>query len=781
MPGKARTVPTPIDRPLSRAYLREFTGWSTAHPPGISDPTTLRQMENVVIQADGSVAVRPALRSIFVEDFWLDTSLAVTAVGSMEPFYLNNGTKALLFAVRELVGGGERVGFRIAVYDANTGRYSVHTLDSATAGFTIVPDYASLTFTSATTYVRYVQIDNKIFALSNGDEPMRMFSVGETKKAQLLTSITRPNYDLTDRLTVIHPTAAWIAGPQTTYPTTAETPTTTTLISSTASSNTYNFGYFYTFTNDIGESAPSMLTVVKTQRGLTAWQENAADPAKSADQLVAIPPPGAWNAAVAQGATAWNLYMLTWSDQDSVPVEAVQLSTRAIGSNDRDAYGWMSHTPLVEGRGFSQPLPSAGARYNYTEPSKAAQGLVAGDRLVLVNDRSAAAVIRWSSNQQGSYTDFSAVKGGGFKTLTSGNLFIPACVKLWQNPQSVDTVTVLCLGVDGYSTSYYMAPATINGQSQQVQVMSFEETTATPGTVSPYGCEVLNNALYHPLDVALVKSTASNYNINHKTITDPIRNKWMELRSKGRIVSSQLGNKLFFLVDNPDGEELEDGCMGNEIWVCDTELENVWSRWLIQASSLHRLEVLGKLYLAVIRPEGIFILDDLQTQDDYNNGGQTAQRPIPWLLETNTQGANRAHDAWAHLQQLSVVFGSFQGSVRYGIRGWDSNGKAVEVFKVYRDLRSVDLASRPLPYDVEDYLRVARDLKEWRFFAESVPDAISYGSINVVQYRYTPVSVNIGYEYGSVETFEYARATVNWTQRLSDNGVPMPAIDTRMP
>jgi len=41
-----KKTPAPIDRPLSRAYLREFTGWSTAYAPGLSDPTSLRVMEN---------------------------------------------------------------------------------------------------------------------------------------------------------------------------------------------------------------------------------------------------------------------------------------------------------------------------------------------------------------------------------------------------------------------------------------------------------------------------------------------------------------------------------------------------------------------------------------------------------------------------------------------------------------------------------------------------------------------------------------------------------------
>ena len=47
-----QTIAAPIDRPLSRAYLRKFTGWSTAYPPGMSDPTSLRVMHNCSITAD---------------------------------------------------------------------------------------------------------------------------------------------------------------------------------------------------------------------------------------------------------------------------------------------------------------------------------------------------------------------------------------------------------------------------------------------------------------------------------------------------------------------------------------------------------------------------------------------------------------------------------------------------------------------------------------------------------------------------------------------------------
>ena len=63
MVGAKKQTPPPIDRPLSRAYLRNFTGWSTAYPPGLSAPTSCRQMENVIVSRDKGLSVRPGLRS----------------------------------------------------------------------------------------------------------------------------------------------------------------------------------------------------------------------------------------------------------------------------------------------------------------------------------------------------------------------------------------------------------------------------------------------------------------------------------------------------------------------------------------------------------------------------------------------------------------------------------------------------------------------------------------------------------------------------------------------
>lgn len=800
MATKAK-IPAPIDRPLSKAYLREFNGWSTAYAPGLSDPSTLRVMENCWITREGALAVRPALRSIFALNNWITTNYNARIIGSFESFFLADGTKALLFAIKE-VGGN--VTFRVAVDNGAT--YDVVTLP--TAGF--AGDVASMNFSISTTYVRYLQIDNKIFALpdsTNENDTVRIFYVGEEKRLVAPQEIAYPTWSGADALSVILPDAAWInTASKVTVPTaetaiagTANMPLTGTLIDSDTADNTYNFGYFYTFENELGETPASQMTVRKVKRGWSQWQfqsahanggpsgTNITDATMACDQLVAIIPTAAWNAGVAAGATAWNLYMVAWSDEGNVPVEGTLVASQdlTVSGVTQAKHSWLQHTPVAAAYDITNPLPNGTDRYNFSSPAAASQGYVAGDRIILVNDRQNAAVIRWSSNQLGEYANFSASKGGGYKTLTAGNLLVPASVKLWQNPQSVDTLVVLCRGVDGYSTSYYMAPASVSGLTGSTVIMGFEETTATPGTVSPWGVEVVNQGLYHPLDEQLMKSTASNYTISHKTMTEQISNKWLELLSKQSIVSASMDNRIYYVVHNPDGEPLEEGCMGNELWVLDVAGTNpIWSRWLIQANSLHKLELNEKLYMAVVRPDAIFVLDERAVRDHYSLSGETSERAIPWRMETNTQGANRAHDAWAHLQQVNVTLGNFMGRMRYGIVGHDMHGKSVRVEKITKDLTTVDLTERPLPWDVEDHLLIRKVLKEWRLFAESVVDdsnvvAMSFGSINLVQYRYTPASVNIGYEYGSVETFEYGRAA-----SLSDpatnypNGVPAPYVDT---
>ena len=795
MAGK-KSTPAPIDRPLSKAYLREFTGWSTAYPPGLSDPTSLREMENVQITREGAARIRPALRSVLPADTWLDSNYSSTMVGGFEHFFLNDGTKALLFAARQSSGV---VAFKVAAYNTTTHRFDIKNLTDSGVGFSIPQGGAVLNFSNATTFVKYLQIDNKIFALSDAGEDLRLFSVGATKSARKITPLTRPNWDSADTLTVVHPDAAWINTASKASLPDAETPTANTLISSTGASNEYNYGFFYTFENEVGESSASQITLLKAARGWSQWRflapdasgnpttSGVTDPFMAMDQLVGKLPTAVFSAAQAQGALRWNLYMFTWSDQGAVPVEAVLVGSKDIGPGVPYVQGgWIQATPAVDVSTASAPLPTEDNRYNYSDPSSAGQGLVAGDRLVLVNDRENGALIRWTSNRVGEYTNFTPSKGGGFKTLTSGNLYIPASVKLWQNPQSVDTITILCSGVDGYSTSYYMSPASVDGQSGSTTIMGFEETTATPGTVSPYGVEVLNNALYHPLDTELMKSTAANYNINHATMTPDIANVWTELINKDHIISAQYDNRLFYLVHNPDGEELIEGCNGNEIWVYDAAQDSgSWSRWLVQGIALRKLEVAGRLYLALARPEGIFVFDESKLTDDVSAPGGTVQRAIPWKLVTNTQGANRAHDAWAHLQQVNVTLGNWRGSMRYGVRGQDMYGNSVEFDKIYHQVQPTPPGDRPMPTDISDFALVRRDMMEWEFFAESLEEQseplMSYGQISAVQYRYTPVSVNVGYEYGSVETFEYGANTGGTLLNYADNGVPIPYIDKSLP
>lgn len=773
MAGSKAAPPPPIDRPLSKAYLRKFTGWSTAQPPGMSDPTSLRVMHNCNVDTDGSLRIRPGLRRVFSN---ITAVPAGGIVGTFEHFYANDGAKCLLFAVRE---DDDTVGFRVAKWNSATKLFDVQTLTTqfSTSG--------NISFSSSCTYVKYVQIDNKILALaetSNAMDTFLLFSVGNVKKAREISSITRPNWATADMLSVFQPSDAWrTVVPQVTVPTAGAVTD-----SLTDGTKDYNVGYWYTFNNEIGESAPSAVKVLEVDTRYTAWNADPSDDRKSLHQLACVIPQTVFDAAWDAGATSWNLYFMTWSNQDSVPVTGVLMKTtvlpRVSKASDYAVAGWATHTPLMQGMDGYMAVPTQANRVNYTEPFTTGQGLVAGDRMVLVYDKLNAARIRWSSNQQGNYLNLSASVGGGYKTLTSGDLYFPACVKLWQNPQSVDTLTVLCMGLDGEGTAYYMNPgSSINTQSQNTAVMGFEETTATPGTVSPYGVEVLNNALYHPLDNNLMKSTASNYNINHLTLADPIQNLWRRtsLGNKRKMVSSQMDSLLYYLVRGPEGTYWSEDAdaRGTQIWTLDTAQNNIWSCWDVAGTSLRKLEIDGQLYMAVSAGRGIYVLDPEKDNDDVWDGAAWVEKGIAWEVVTNTQGANRAHDAWCYLQQVNVTFGNFTGECVYGIRGYDANGKLVEVEKHYKspELVSHDPLDR---YDQRDFLRVGRTLMEWEFFWRSHerPKNRSYGSISYIQYRYTPATVNIGYEYGSVETFEYQA-----NMPMHSNGVPVPMADTVKP
>ena len=1164
MPPKSRP-PVPIDRPLSKAYLREFAGWSTNYPPGLAEPNSLRVMDNVQVTREGAARVRPGLRS------YMRTKSPLPIVGSHEIFYGTTG-KCYLVAVRETVDVGtaderEIVGFRVIGPDAD-GEIIMGTL--ADFGFVVPADPNVLSFTAETTYVKYLQIDNKIFALSNQPEGMLMFWVGDEKKAKKLASITRPAWNTADKLTVVQPVGAWTLGnlpsstrrnlctnpdveqsstgwlsggkytstgrtnltpasvgswviesrslltrvnfmtqplhdvattgttgwagiygavaPSTSYlrftktaglaygyarsgsfavpsgqsmriafdlgsvnwvsrlrvwvrfyrsngdlistadvmnsssltagrkrtnafsvPTQATmarvqiglNPTTNaaasridvknvtlaleslndttalngdmgagyywsgvanasrseyhpardivhgftpvavvpgnhtvsvdvkatagrttelevralkadgtvvlvassnwvgtgafarksttinvpagatrlqawifmraagrsdrlrtdamlietgavagtyfsgstasvgttkrrwtgavgnsvsveevwdpilptpavpadgTLISSNQTKNRYSFSFFYTISNDLGESAASQVTTVKGQRAWTAWQwldpsgNETNDPKKCADQLVATMPQEVFDAAIAAGATKWTAYYFFQGPNEPPSVTAMRFAEVDLTNEPVHAqHGYARLTPQLVKIGLGDPLvPSESTRVNATDPVKGSNGIVAADRLILVGNPADPARISWSSGAPGDYHNFSTLLGGGTKQLTSGNLYTTATVKLWQNPQSVDTLTILNMGDDGRSNAYYMQPANITSLSESISVMGFEEVTAMQGTVSPYGCEVVSNGLYRPLFHGVYKSTANNYNISTKPVSDSIQNMWRTLNSPHRIVSAQLDSRIYYLVHNISGAALEQNCRGNEVWVLDLASPTpTWSRWNVQGASLRAMDIDDVVMMSIVRPDGIFVFNEDRYSDEVFNvdTGVLEDVPIRWYLETNIQGANRAHDAWCNLQQANAMVGNFIGQMRYGIRGKDVNGKDIEIDKVLVSINPppdvvteeeiLDGYVMPTlrPTEREDYLLVRKIMKEWVFFAGSVDDEVDDeivprfggGQVNSVQYRYTPATVNVGYEYGSIETFEYGVSAL--ANATTDSGTPKPYVD----
>ena len=234
------------------------------------------------------------------------------------------------------------------------------------------------------------------------------------------------------------------------------TPAANSLISSDASKNVYKLGMFYTFENEVGESAASQITETRVMRPWSnwLWQKPGAtgepDGGETvtadlcADQLAVTVPEAVYNQALVDGAIKWNLYVMAWSDQEPVPVEAALVKSVDLrgGPLHKDA-GWTNITPARSIGINNAPLPTKSNRENYSDPPRSRTGLVAGDRLIVLGDPRDLATIRWTSNRPGEYTNFTSARGGGRKTLTTGNLHIPADVVLWQNPQSVDTLTIL--------------------------------------------------------------------------------------------------------------------------------------------------------------------------------------------------------------------------------------------------------------------------------------------------------------------------------------------------
>src|SRR5690606_20060438 len=150
---------------------------------------------------------------------------------------------------------------------------------------------------------------------------------------------------------------------------------------------------------------------------------------------------------------------------------------------------------------------------------------------------------------------------------------------------------------------------------------------------------------------------------------------------KKKMVSAAMDTHLYYLVRSPLAWNEHGGANGNQVWTCDVAKEGLWSCWDVVGTSLRKMEVDGLLYMCIASGPSIFVFDPEYDHDDVWNGSAWEERGIPWEAVTNTQGANRAHDAWAYLQQVNVTFGNFTGECVYGIRGKDVNGQMVEVTK----------------------------------------------------------------------------------------------------
>jgi len=215
--GAKKAVPAPIDRPLSRAYLRTFTGWSTAYPPGLSEPTSLRKLENMFVDRNGALRVRPGMKYLSYTtspdtnpdvDDAPGIAIDRPMVGTQEPFYITSGDvaqKAWLFAVRE---ADNTVGFRAMLFTGPSA--VVHQLTDVELGFDIPQGMAAIAFTADTNHVEYLQIDNKILALSDNGEEARLFNVGAKKSAKRIGTISMPQWEDYHKLRVVHPDASWV-------------------------------------------------------------------------------------------------------------------------------------------------------------------------------------------------------------------------------------------------------------------------------------------------------------------------------------------------------------------------------------------------------------------------------------------------------------------------------------------------------------------------------------------------------------------------------------------
>ena len=815
MAGK-QGPPAPIDNPLGSSYLRGFDGWSTAYPPELSSPTSVRQMNNLLVTDGGALRIRPGLR--FIDEPVTFSAGMTSFVGDFETFPITTTRRGLFTAVRHSDG----VRFAYFVERAD-GLFEEREPDLDSVDPATIPNW-SLPLPSGVTYIRYLSIDNKVIALP--DHPSVgavVFHVGNPANIRI-TRIGTSGIDLdfwNNPPDVVHPDGNWIRGydyegnpgETQTYNINPQTPRDIdddgTLIHSDEDKNIYTFGYFYTFETLWGETQASGITEIRTQRPWSQWRmilpriftgtlpdtnsglptkSQTAYPGRAMDQLVVKIPPAIWDAAVAAGATRLNVYMITWSEKTVKPAIATLVGRRGIPREpDMMLHGWISHTPAAYSDGHNFPLPSYTNRVNYSGAPTATQGIVAGDRLILVNDRSGR--ILWSGNTPNEYLNFTPNRGGGQKTLSAGNLSIPTDIQLWQNPQSVDTLTILCTGIDGNHRSYYMSPAEVQGGSDNTVIMGFEETTAAPGSIAPYGCEVLNSALYRPTEMELVKSTASNYVITHTGQTDDISNNWKRLLNKKKIGSEAFDGCLYYLVHNPASPAPRSGNRGNEVWVLRPSKEgSSWSRWIVQGISLRKVEYKDQLYLGMLTDQGLMIFDPSSFVDDVRPlGGTLTTQPIPWSFETNLLGANSRRDAAVDLRKATLHLGDWFGSMEWGIKGMDLHGRVLDRKKVYHAIQATPntsggrvSAGQDLG-DTRDELQAEGAFIEWTLYANSIDGVNSYGQIDMARFMFSQLTTNFGYNLGALDTFEYQRNAVSGNNDYTQNGIPRPRQDTRRP
>ena len=814
MAGK-QGPPAPIDNPLGSSYLRGFDGWSTAYPPELSSPTSVRQMRNLLVTDAGGLRIRPGLR--FINKPLNFTGDVSSFVGDFETFPISNTTRGMITAVRVPAG------VRFVYFEEQPDGFFEEKIPALDPNQPSVMYHWTNPLPSSVTYIRYLSIDNKVIALP--DHPAVgavVFHVGNPSKINITRLGTGGmNLDFWGNPPeVVHPNANWIRGydyagnsgqPQT-YAIDPQVPRAAddgTLINSDEDKNIYTFGYFYTFETLWGETKPSGITEVQTQRPWSQWRmvrpklpsgsipdttsglptkSQTAAPYRAMDQLVVKIPPAVWNGAIDAGAIRLNVYMITWSENTVKPAIATLVGRRNLPPvAGMENYAWIAHTPAAYANGHTFPLPSSTNRVDYSGAPTATQGIVAGDRLILVNDRSGR--ILWSGNSPNEYLNFTPNRGGGQKTLSAGNLSIPTDIQLWQNPQSVDTLTILCTGIDGNHRSYYMAPAEVQGGSDNTIIMGFEETTAAPGSIAPYGCEVLNSALYRPTEMELVKSTASNYVITHTGQTDDISNNWKRLVNKTRIGSESFDGCLYYLVHNPATAAPRAGNRGNEIWVLRPSKEgSSWSRWIVQGISLRKVEFKDQLYLGLLTDRGLMIADPASFVDDDRpiNGVLTTQ-PISWSFETNLLGANSRRDAAVDLRKATLHLGDWFGSMEWGIRGMDLYGRVLDRKKVYHAIQSTPSTAdgRVNPGqdlgDTKDDLQAEGSFIEWTLYANSIAGVNSYGQIDMARFMFSQLTTNFGYNLGALDTFEYQRNAASGNNGYTQNGIPLPRQDVRRP